>query len=59
VTVACLQSLAHEREVDVAINKPKQVVLWNMVFDPEVIKKSLFPCSVPVKYFRDASFGAS
>jgi hypothetical protein len=41
VAVARLQSLAHESEIDVAINEPQQMIFGNMIFDSEVVKYRL------------------
>ncbi|MBV9888037.1 MAG: hypothetical protein JO119_15950 [Acidobacteria bacterium] len=46
VAVACLQGLADESEVDVPINQPKQVILWNMIFNSEVVKQRLRTCGL-------------
>ena len=39
VALVLLQGLTHKSEVDVPINEPQQVVLWDMLFDSKVIKQ--------------------
>ena len=41
--IAVLKSLAHETEVDVLINQPQEVILWNLIFQPEVVEQLFRP----------------
>ena len=41
MAVARFQGLAHESEIDVAIAKPQEMILRNMVFDAKVVKQQL------------------
>ena len=37
--IAVLQPLAYEAEVDVLINQPQQMILWNLIFQSEVVEQ--------------------
>src|SRR5271166_3360835 len=37
--IAVLKSLAYETEVNVLINQPQQVILWNLIFQSEVVEQ--------------------
>ena len=39
IAIAVLQSLANEAEVDVLIDQPQQMVLWNLIFQSEVVEQ--------------------
>jgi hypothetical protein len=39
IAIAILQSLAHKTEVDVFIDQAQLRVLWNLIFQSEVIKQ--------------------
>jgi|SRR5580698_7217935 hypothetical protein len=37
--VAVLQPLVYETEVDMLINQPQQMILWNLIFQSEVVEE--------------------
>src|SRR6516165_1340584 len=39
IAVAVLQLLTNEAEVDVHIAQPQQVLIWNLIFETEVVKQ--------------------
>jgi hypothetical protein len=39
VAIALLQLFAHEPEVDMLINQPQQMILWNLIVQSEVVKQ--------------------
>ncbi len=47
--IAILQSLAHEPEVDMLINQPQQMILWNLIFQSEVVEQR-FRAGVPTHH---------
>src|SRR5580765_6565855 len=42
-TVEALQPLAHEAEIDIAVQHPQQVIFWNLLFQAEVVEQRLGP----------------
>jgi len=36
---SCTEPFANEAEVDVLINQPQQMVLWNVIFQSEVVEQ--------------------
>jgi hypothetical protein len=39
VAIAVLQPLTHEAKVDMLVNQPQQMILWNLIFQSEVVKQ--------------------
>jgi hypothetical protein len=37
--IAVFESLAHEPEVDVLVNRAQQVILWNLIFQSTVVEQ--------------------